>query len=47
MSQRDEATRMNAILFDLDGVLYQGDQAIHKADQAIAWVRRQAIRICT
>jgi phospholysine phosphohistidine inorganic pyrophosphate phosphatase len=44
MSQLDEATRMNAILFDLDGVLYQGDQAIHKADQAVAWVRRRAIR---
>jgi HAD superfamily hydrolase (TIGR01458 family) len=35
---------MNAILLDLDGVLYQGDQAIHKANQAIAWVRNRGIR---
>ncbi|UHD15554.1 TIGR01458 family HAD-type hydrolase [Thiocapsa bogorovii] len=34
---------MNAILIDLDGVLYQGDEPIQKADQAIAWVRRRAI----
>lgn len=35
---------MNAILLDLDGVLYQGDQALPKADEVLDWIRRQAIR---
>lgn len=34
---------MNAILLDLDGVLYQGDQALPGAGEALAWIRRQAI----
>ena len=34
---------MKAILFDLDGVLYQGDQAVPGAREALAWVRGNAI----
>jgi phospholysine phosphohistidine inorganic pyrophosphate phosphatase len=34
---------MRAILFDLDGVIYQGDQPIDGAADVIAWVRREAI----
>lgn len=34
---------MKAILFDLDGVLYQGDQAVPGAVDALHWVRRQGI----
>lgn len=34
---------MQAILFDLDGVLYQGEQAITGAANTLAWVRAQAI----
>jgi phospholysine phosphohistidine inorganic pyrophosphate phosphatase len=34
---------MRAILFDLDGVLYQGDAAIPGAAQTLDWVREQRI----
>ena len=34
---------MRAIVFDLDGVIYQGDQAIEGAAETIAWVRAQGI----
>ena len=34
---------MRAILFDLDGVIYQGDQPIEGAADVITWVRREAI----
>jgi phospholysine phosphohistidine inorganic pyrophosphate phosphatase len=34
---------MNALLFDLDGVLYQGEQAISGARETLSWVRQQAI----
>lgn len=34
---------MRAILFDLDGVLYQGDAAIPGADRTLDWVREQEI----
>jgi phospholysine phosphohistidine inorganic pyrophosphate phosphatase len=34
---------MKAILFDLDGVLYQGNEAIPGALQTLAWVREQDI----
>ena len=34
---------MKAILFDLDGVLYQGDHAVPGAREALAWVRGNAI----
>ncbi len=35
---------MKALLFDLDGVLYQGDQAIAGATDTLAWVRDRGIR---
>jgi len=35
---------MRAILFDLDGVFYQGDSPIQGAVQALDWVRAQGIR---
>lgn len=34
---------MRAILFDLDGVIYQGDKPIDGAAEAIAWARAQGI----
>ncbi len=34
---------MKAILFDLDGVIYEGDHPLPGAAEVIAWVRRQAI----
>lgn len=34
---------MNALLFDLDGVLYQGEQSISGARETLAWVQQQAI----
>jgi len=34
---------MRAIVFDLDGVIYQGDTAIEGAVETIAWVRAQGI----
>ncbi len=34
---------MNAILFDLDGVLYQGEQPIAGSAEVIAWVQQQHI----
>ena len=34
---------MQALLFDMDGVLYQGEQAIPGAKEAIAWCRSQNI----
>ena len=34
---------MKAILLDLDGVLYQGDEAIPGAREALAWVRGHAV----
>ncbi|MCG6860322.1 MAG: TIGR01458 family HAD-type hydrolase [Chromatiaceae bacterium] len=34
---------MKAILFDLDGVFYQGDASIPGAAQTLAWVRKQRI----
>lgn len=36
-------TTMRAILFDLDGVLYQDDTAITGAREVVAWVREQGI----
>lgn len=35
--------RIKALLFDLDGVLYVGEQAIPGAVETLAWVREQAI----
>ena len=40
MGQR---SAMRAILFDLDGVIYQGEQPIEGAADVIAWVRGEAI----
>lgn len=34
---------MQAILFDMDGVLYEGDKAIHGAADSINWCRQQEI----
>ncbi len=34
---------MKAILFDLDGVIYEGDKAVAGAAEAVAWVRKQGI----
>lgn len=34
---------MRGILFDLDGVIYQGEQPIEGAAEAIAWAREQGI----
>ena len=34
---------MHAILFDLDGVIYQGDRPIEGAADVIAWIRSEAI----
>lgn len=34
---------MQAILFDLDGVIYQGDHALPGAAETLAWVRREGI----
>ncbi|MEA3275083.1 MAG: TIGR01458 family HAD-type hydrolase [Pseudomonadota bacterium] len=34
---------MTAILFDLDGVLYQGDEPVPGAAEALDWVRARAI----
>ena len=34
---------MNALLFDLDGVLYKGEQAIAGAAETVRWVQRQNI----
>jgi len=34
---------VNALLFDLDGVLYQGEQAIDGAPQAVQWVQQHNI----
>jgi phospholysine phosphohistidine inorganic pyrophosphate phosphatase len=34
---------MRAILFDLDGVLYNHNQPIARASETVAWVREQAI----
>ncbi|WP_455211841.1 TIGR01458 family HAD-type hydrolase [Kaarinaea lacus] len=34
---------MTALLFDLDGVLYQGEQAISGAAQTVHWVQQHAI----
>jgi len=34
---------MSALLFDLDGVLYKGEQPINGAREAVAWVQQQAI----
>ena len=34
---------MNTLLFDMDGVLYQGEQAIAGAAEAIAWCRGKGI----
>ncbi len=34
---------MNTLLFDMDGVLYEGEHAIAGAQEAIAWVRGQGI----
>ena len=36
-------TTMRAILFDLDGVLYQDEMVIPGANEVVAWVREQAI----
>lgn len=36
-------THMRAILFDLDGVLYQDESAIAGAKEMVAWVREQGI----
>ena len=35
---------MNTLLFDMDGVLYEGEQAIAGAQETIAWCRGQGIR---
>lgn len=37
------ATHLQAILFDMDGVLYQGEQPIPGAAEAVAWCRREKI----
>jgi HAD superfamily hydrolase (TIGR01458 family) len=37
------ALGVEAVLFDLDGVIYNGEQAIAKAAEAVAWVREQNI----
>lgn len=34
---------MKAILFDIGGVIYQGEQAIEGAAETLAWVRKQQI----
>ena len=34
---------MQALLFDMDGVLYNGSVPIPGASQALAWVRQQKI----
>ena len=34
---------MNAILFDIDGVLYQGEQAIDGGRETLAWARGEGI----
>lgn len=34
---------MQGILFDLDGVIYQGDEALPGAAQTLAWVKQQGI----
>ena len=34
---------MNTLLFDMDGVLYEGDHAFSGAQEAIAWCRGQGI----
>lgn len=34
---------MKSLLFDLDGVFYQGNQSIKGADEVFNWVRRQQI----
>lgn len=34
---------MSALLFDLDGVLYQGEQAIDGARETVTWVQQQGI----
>ena len=34
---------MKAILFDLDGVLYQGGSLIAGAVEALDWVRREGV----
>lgn len=34
---------MNTLLFDMDGVLYEGEQAIPGAAEAVAWCRGQGI----
>ena len=34
---------MNALLFDLDGVLYQGEQPIDGAAETVRWVQQQSI----
>lgn len=36
-------TTIRAILFDLDGVLYQDESAITGAKEVVAWVRKQGI----
>lgn len=34
---------MKSILFDLDGVFYQGNQVIEKSPEVIRWVKKQSI----
>jgi len=34
---------MNTLLFDMDGVLYEGEQALPGAAEAVAWCRSQGI----
>lgn len=34
---------MNAVLFDLDGVLYEGDRPVEGAAEAVAWFQRTGI----
>lgn len=36
---------MKALLFELDGVLYQGDRPIEGGADTPAWVRERGIRI--
>jgi HAD superfamily hydrolase (TIGR01458 family) len=43
MSWRDEHGPMQAILFDIDGVLYQGDAALPGAAETVAWARAEGI----
>ncbi|MGD8275995.1 MAG: TIGR01458 family HAD-type hydrolase [Thiohalocapsa sp.] len=42
-SRHSELVSMQTILFDLDGVLYQGDALLPGAAEAVAWARAEGI----